>query len=90
MPIYVFKCGKCGEEKEAVQKASDAAPVHCNQDMLKIPASASFGFCTKAGNVYNFSGAHGRVTKGSKKPAEIGGPLGGRRKSATLGGKRYA
>lgn len=90
MPLYIYKCGYCGDEQEHLQKDSDPAPEHCNQIMLRIPASASFEFTTKAGNRLSFSGAHGPVTKGSKKPAEIGGSLGGKRKRATLGGKRYA
>lgn len=90
MPIYNFRCPKCGEQTEAIQKFSDAPPVHCETPMERAPAEASFAFTTKAGNIYMFSGARGKVTKGSKKPFEIGGPLGKGKKRATLGGKRYA
>jgi putative FmdB family regulatory protein len=76
MPIYNFECPKCFSFEEVVQRLKDPAPVcqttDCDTVMRKIPTAASFAFVTKGGNLFNFSGAHGRVNHGSKKPAEVG------------------
>ena len=31
MPIYVFKCSKCNEEFEEIQKMNDPAPEKCEK-----------------------------------------------------------
>lgn len=90
MPIYEYQCTKCGERTEEIHTTLEiVTPTHCDAIMEKILSASSFGFKTKGGNMYGFSGAHGRVERGAKKPAQMGKP-GGKRKRATLGGKVYS
>lgn len=35
MPIYSYRCDKCGETKEVLQRMSDHAPKHCESEMIK-------------------------------------------------------
>lgn len=80
MPIYNYECNSddCTEgvfsQVEVIQKDSDPAPRcgRCGCSMRRLPVGASFAFVTKGGNLFNFSGAHGRVTHGSRKPFVVG------------------
>ena len=54
MPIYEYRCEKCGHELEAIQKLSEAALVTCpvcEEDTLKKKISAA-GFRLKGGGWY--------------------------------------
>jgi len=43
MPLYSFKCAKCGEEKEVIQKYSDKPPKCCRKQMTRtFPKTTSF------------------------------------------------
>lgn len=76
MPIYIFECPVCHKSEESVQSVNAAAPAcwDCDTIMAKVPQASGMAFKTKAGNLYNFTGAHGRVYKagGRGKPAVIG------------------
>jgi putative FmdB family regulatory protein len=67
MPIYEYRCGKCGQEHEVLQKASEP-PLRkcpaCGKPALKKLLSAA-GFQLKGSGWYatDFKG-------GGKKPAE--------------------
>jgi putative FmdB family regulatory protein len=54
MPIYEYRCEKCGHELEAIQKLSEDALVTCpvcEEDTLKKKISAA-GFRLKGGGWY--------------------------------------
>ena len=54
MPIYEYRCEKCGHELEAIQKLSEDALVTCpvcEKDSLKKKISAA-GFRLKGGGWY--------------------------------------
>jgi len=54
MPIYEYRCDKCGHELEAIQKLSEAALVTCpvcEEDTLKKKISAA-GFRLKGAGWY--------------------------------------
>ena len=54
MPIYEYRCDKCGHELEAIQKLSEAVLVTCpvcEEDALKKKISAA-GFRLKGGGWY--------------------------------------
>lgn len=80
MPIYSYECDKfkCRAAfkawVEVIQSHSDAPPNCgcCGEPMKRKPSVSSFAFVTKGGNLFNFSGAHGRVTKGSRRISIIG------------------
>jgi putative FmdB family regulatory protein len=42
MPIYEFKCDKCGSEKELIVKFNDPAPECCGQPMHHEISKCSF------------------------------------------------
>jgi putative FmdB family regulatory protein len=82
MPVYTDRCEACGREAEDIRSVSAPQPECCGRPTVKVPASASFAFKTKGGNLFNFSPSSGRVTKGNRRPKVItrGIGLGGRRK----------
>lgn len=42
MPIYQYKCQKCGVEMELIQEiGSDTRPVCCGEEMVKLPTFPS-------------------------------------------------
>lgn len=87
MPIYAYRCKSCGTEVEELRSLKDETPppTHCGGEMARILSAASFGFATKAGNIYNFTPSHGRVTRGNRKPKTISrGDLGGKRPRARI------
>lgn len=93
MPIYEYLCEACGEQTEEIfTSVKVVTPTHCDQPMKRLVSGASFAFKTRGGNLIGFSGSHGPVSKGNKRPKEIGRGhgVGGRRKPPTLGGKPYA
>jgi putative FmdB family regulatory protein len=72
MPIYAYKCSSCGNEKDVLQKVSDAPLTEC-------PAcgSASFakqltaaGFQLKGSGWYATDFRNGSAAKPGGKPAE--------------------
>lgn len=88
MPIYAYRCEHCNAETEEVRMLSEVydrgprCPCSDGAVMTRVPSAASFGFKTKGGNFASFSGAHGPVTKGNRRPKTIrkGQGLGGHRK----------
>lgn len=42
MPIYEYKCSKCGKQKEVFQKVDDPCPICCNEGMKKQLSRTSF------------------------------------------------
>lgn len=66
MPIYEYRCGECGFEKEYLQKLSDPAIVDCpscgKASMSKLISAA--GFQLKG------TGWYATDFKGGAKPAE--------------------
>ena len=42
MPIYKFKCAKCGSVKEVVQKFNDKDPKHCRRKMSRLLGRVGF------------------------------------------------
>jgi hypothetical protein len=73
MPIYLFHCDRCDLDAEVIQSHTAPSPLHCKAEMRKLPAGSSFAFVTKGGNLFNFSGAHGRVRRHqNKKPIVVG------------------
>jgi len=44
MPIYTFKCKKCGEETKKLQKYEDAPPAcpKCEGETERAPSKSSF------------------------------------------------
>jgi len=68
MPIYEYRCSKCGHELEAMQKISDAALTRCpacRADALTKLVSAA-GFQLKG------SGWYATDFRGGSKPASKG------------------
>ena len=85
MPIYEYRCGSCGLEKEYLQKVSDALMKtcpQCGQDALSKLISAA-GFQLKGSGWYatDFKGA-GKA-KESSKPAEAATADGASKDSST-------
>ncbi len=83
MPIYIYRCPE-GHEVELIESLAEGALPHvcaCSAPMSRAPTAASFGFKTAGGNFAWFSGAHGPVTRGNRRPRTIstGHGLGGRR-----------
>ena len=70
MPIYEYKCGKCGHQLEALQKMSDEPLVECPE--CKEPALSKLisaaGFRLKGGGWYETD-----FKSGSKKNLHGGG-----------------
>lgn len=70
MPIYEYKCSKCGNELEVMQKVSDPAPAVCpkcnaEQSMERMISQTSFQL--KGGGWY--SDLYGSVKKDSASTA---------------------
>jgi putative FmdB family regulatory protein len=65
MPLYVFKCVKCEEEIEVLQKYDDPAPQHCEQDMERVLAGGNISIELK-GECWAKDG----YTKKAKEPKE--------------------
>lgn len=42
MPIYKYKCEKCGEVRTVLQSRGDPPPKHCKVAMVKQVAASSF------------------------------------------------
>lgn len=42
MPVYNYRCNKCGECQTVVAKMSDNKPEHCEQPMERVPARTGF------------------------------------------------
>lgn len=67
MPIYEYRCGSCGLEKEFLQKISDAPITVCpacgQSTMTKLISAAGFQLKGSGWYATDFKG-------GSKKPAE--------------------
>jgi len=67
MPIYEYRCGSCGLEKEFLQKLSDAPIAVCpscgQSTMTKLISAAGFQLKGSGWYATDFKG-------GSKKPAE--------------------
>jgi putative FmdB family regulatory protein len=80
MPIYEYRCEKCGHELEAIQKLSEAALVTCpvcEEDSLKKRISAA-GFRLKGAGWYETDFKSG-------KKRNISGDDGGGSSSSTTG-----
>jgi len=43
MPIFEFKCVKCGEEIEVIQKFDDPPPEHCGEKMERVLSGGRIG-----------------------------------------------
>lgn len=73
MPIYEYRCGSCGQEKEFLQKISDAPIAVCpacgQSTMTKLISAA--GFQLKG------SGWYATDFKGGSKPAAAKSESGG-------------
>lgn len=39
MPLYSFKCDKCGNKVEMLQQVVEAIPICCGKAMTKLPSS---------------------------------------------------
>jgi putative FmdB family regulatory protein len=67
MPIYEYRCGSCGLEKEFLQKISDAPIAACpscgQSTMTKLISAAGFHLKGSGWYATDFKG-------GSKKPAD--------------------
>lgn len=70
MPIYEYRCGNCGFEKEYLQKLSDAAIIDCPEcgkpQMTKLVSAAGFQLKGTGWYVTDFKGNG----KGAAKKAE--------------------
>ena len=42
MPLFLYKCGVCGEMKEKIMKIDEPAPVCCELEMVKEVAAVTF------------------------------------------------
>lgn len=83
MPIYEYRCGSCGQEKEFLQKISDA-PIEvcpaCGQSAMTKLISAA-GFQLKG------SGWYATDFKGGSKPVAAKAEGGGETKTESGGDK---
>jgi putative FmdB family regulatory protein len=78
MPIYEYRCGSCGHEKEVLQKMSDAPLTSC-------PACGKATFTkliSAAGFQLKGSGWYATDFKGGAKPAESADKSGDKAKDA--------
>lgn len=55
MPIYEYKCGKCGRKLEIVQGFKEGLPLCCGKGMNRIPASPSLIRITGKGGTRTYS-----------------------------------
>ena len=72
MPIYEYRCGKCGHEQEFLQKISE-------RPIAKCPACGSAKFqkqLSAAGFQLKGSGWYATDFKGGTKPADQAAPKG--------------
>jgi putative FmdB family regulatory protein len=71
MPIYEYRCDRCGFQKEFLQKMSDPALTacpECGEDALKKMISAA-GFQLKGNGWYATDFKGGKADKGESKPS---------------------
>lgn len=90
MPIYEYRCGKCGHELDALQKISDE-PLKvcpkCNESALVKKVSAA-GFRLKGGGWYETdfkSGKKRNVAGGSEGGADSGSGASGASSDSSSG-----
>ena len=83
MPIYAYRCDKCGHECDVLQKSSDAAPAcsQCGHEFMSKQITAA-AFALKGDGWYktDFAGK-GKTGEGGEKcpamqAAEAGGATG--------------
>jgi len=76
MPIYEYRCGSCGFQKEFLQRISDAPLTDCPQckksALSKMVTAAGFQLKGSGWYATDFknSGASAPAAKGTDKPAE--------------------
>ncbi len=80
MPIYEYRCGNCGLEKEYLQKLSDAAITDCPEcgkpQMTKLVSAAGFQLKGTGWYVTDFKGNGKGSAKKAEAKAEASGDAG--------------
>ena len=74
MPLYEYKCEKCGERVEIIQRVSDPPYSHCPKcggDMKKMLSSPAIQF--KGSGFYKTDYASKKDSGSATKPAESKG-----------------
>ncbi len=70
MPIYEYRCGSCGLEKEYLQRLSDPAITDCpscgKPEMVKLVSAAGFQLKGTGWYVTDFKGGGKRGSKDTK------------------------
>ncbi len=80
MPMYEYKCKKCGEEFEAMQKHSDAPLTDCRScdgTVEKLISKSSFQLKGSGWYADGYSGKSNDSGKAEAKPAGGGDKKGG-------------
>ncbi|MFA4916035.1 MAG: FmdB family zinc ribbon protein [Syntrophales bacterium] len=70
MPIYEYKCGKCGEEYELIQKITDSAVNRCkfcNGPAKRLVSLSSFHLKGSGWYVTDYGGKKVPSTEGKKE-----------------------
>ena len=79
MPIYEYRCDKCGLEKEYLQKVSDAPISACpcgESTMTKLISAAGFQLKGSGWYATDFKGGQ-KPAKAADKPADAAACTGG-------------
>lgn len=74
MPIYEYRCGACGFQKEYLQRMSDAPLTDCPEcgksEFNKMVTAAGFQLKGNGWYVTDFKNKGGKSDKAKDKPAE--------------------